>query len=289
MYKDILLPVDLVHESSWSKALGVAIARAKAFGARLHVLAVVPDYGFPYVAQFFPADYGDKALAAADQRLHAFVREHVPEEVPVQHVVAHGGIYDQILRVAEDVGTDLIVMASHRPEMQDYLLGSNADRVVRHAPLSVLVVRGEPRPVLFESILVPVDLHHESSWRTALPVAIEECRLGASRLDVMTVVPAFDLAMVGQLYPETYEKRTLEHAENALRALVREHVPEEIEPQTIVARGTIYQEILKVAEAKSCDLIVMASHRPELKDFLIGPNAARVVRHAACSVLVVRR
>ena len=41
-------------------------------------------------------------------------------------------------------------------------------------------------------------------------------------------------------------------------------------------------------EAYKPDLIVMASHRPELKDYLIGPNAARVVRHADCSVQVVR-
>ena len=43
-----------------------------------------------------------------------------------------------------------------------------------------------------------------------------------------------------------------------------------------------------MADETNADLIVMASHRPELKDFLLGPNAARVVRHANCSVLVVR-
>ena len=45
---------------------------------------------------------------------------------------------------------------------------------------------------------------------------------------------------------------------------------------------------LSVAKQISCDLIVMASHRPGAKDFLLGPNAARVVRHANCSVTVVR-
>ena len=53
-------------------------------------------------------------------------------------------------------------------------------------------------------------------------------------------------------------------------------------------QGTIYSEILKVAEDCSADLIIMASHRPELKDYMLGPNASRVVRHANCSVLVVR-
>jgi nucleotide-binding universal stress UspA family protein len=58
--------------------------------------------------------------------------------------------------------------------------------------------------------------------------------------------------------------------------------------QHIVGHGTIYREILVRAERTKCDLIVMASHRPELQDYLLGPNAARVVRHAKCSVMVVR-
>lgn len=43
-----------------------------------------------------------------------------------------------------------------------------------------------------------------------------------------------------------------------------------------------------VEDMLGADLIVMASQRPELKDYLLGPNAARVVRHAEQSVLVVR-
>jgi nucleotide-binding universal stress UspA family protein len=50
----------------------------------------------------------------------------------------------------------------------------------------------------------------------------------------------------------------------------------------------VYEEILATARDLKADLIVMASHRPELKDYLLGPNAARVVRHSDVSVLVVR-
>jgi universal stress protein F len=56
----------------------------------------------------------------------------------------------------------------------------------------------------------------------------------------------------------------------------------------IIAEGKIYQEILKAAQTIKADLIVMGSHHPELKDYLLGPNAAKVVRHADCSVMVVR-
>jgi len=50
----------------------------------------------------------------------------------------------EILRVAEEAGADLIVVGSHRPAMKDYLLGTNASRVVRHARCSVLVARERP-------------------------------------------------------------------------------------------------------------------------------------------------
>jgi nucleotide-binding universal stress UspA family protein len=69
---------------------------------------------------------------------------------------------------------------------------------------------------------------------------------------------------------------------------VAAQVPEGVAARRIVAAGKIYQEILRVADEVGADLIVMGSHRPELSDYLLGPNAARVVRHADCSVMVVR-
>ena len=52
-----------------------------------------------------------------------------------------GGIYHELLEEASEWGADLIVVGSHRPVMSDYLLGSNATTIVRHAQCSVLVVR----------------------------------------------------------------------------------------------------------------------------------------------------
>jgi nucleotide-binding universal stress UspA family protein len=142
MFREILLPVDLSDPKNQRKAVEDAVALAKASGARLHVLAVVPDFGMPMVAGFFPEDFERQALAAADKELHAFVSSHIPAELAVQHIVAHGSIYREIMKYADSTGCDLIVMASHRPELQDYLLGSNAAKVVRHARQSVLVSRG---------------------------------------------------------------------------------------------------------------------------------------------------
>ena len=53
-------------------------------------------------------------------------------------------------------------------------------------------------------------------------------------------------------------------------------------------KGETIRLILAAAKEYAADLIIMGSHRPELQDYLLGPNAARVVRHSAKSVLVVR-
>jgi threonine synthase len=87
--------------------------------------------------------------------------------------------------------------------------------------------------------------------------------------------------------PSSWEK-ALPVALNSLADFIGENVPGEIEVAHSVGHGTIYKEILATAERIGADLIVMASHRPAQSDYLLGPNAARVVRHATCSVLVVR-
>ena len=63
------------------------------------------------------------------------------ENARVRHEVAVGKIYEQILRVAEDADSSLIVVGSHEPGLGDYLIGSNATKIVRHAHCSVYVVR----------------------------------------------------------------------------------------------------------------------------------------------------
>ena len=142
MYKEILLAVDLNDIESQRKAIDTATEVARACGSRLHVQTVVPSFGMAMVATYFPKDFEEKALESARQALDEFVQQNIPEDLTVQHIVGHGTIYQEILSSAEEIGADLIVMASHRPELQDYLIGPNAARVVRHAKCSVLVVRG---------------------------------------------------------------------------------------------------------------------------------------------------
>ncbi len=139
--KSILLSIDLFQETGWEGALSHAVAMAQQNSATLHVLSVIPDFGMPVVGAFFPEDFSKNAVADTRAKLDAFVAANIPDGVNVVVHVKHGTIYKEILVSAEACGADMIVMASHRPEMKDYLLGPNAARVVRHARQSVTVIR----------------------------------------------------------------------------------------------------------------------------------------------------
>ncbi|MGB0682304.1 MAG: universal stress protein [Magnetovibrionaceae bacterium] len=141
MFKHILLSVDLSDPASMTKALMAGVEMARNGNGKLHVLTVVPEFGFPLVGQYFPEDAEKQLIEGAKTALSDVCNAEIPDDIPVQHIVAQGSIYHRILEMAEKVGADLIVISAHRPELKDYLLGPNAARVVRHANCSVLVIR----------------------------------------------------------------------------------------------------------------------------------------------------
>jgi nucleotide-binding universal stress UspA family protein len=140
MFKSILLPIDLATEASWKKTLELAAELARDGGV-VHVMSVLPDFGMSVVGSYFDKDFEGAALMDMSAQIKSWVSRNVPEGVKAEAHVAHGSIYHEIMRLADKLGCDAIVLAAHRPELRDYLLGPNAARVVRHAKQSVLVVR----------------------------------------------------------------------------------------------------------------------------------------------------
>jgi nucleotide-binding universal stress UspA family protein len=141
---------------------------------------------------------------------------------------------------------------------------------------------------MFRAILFSIDLSSDASWTKAAPVAVRMAEVEGIPLHVVAVVPDFGTAWVGSFFQEGFESRVLKDAGTALRAWVETHVPPEVEVHPHILHGRVYDEIITAANRLGVDAIVMGSHRPELSDYLLGPNAARVVRHARQSVFVVR-
>lgn len=138
MFKTILVAVDVNHAASSKKALAAAASIAKASGGEIHALGVVPDMEMPIVAQYFPADFESKAKEKTREELKLLVDA---DAAGAKTHVAVGRVYDQIVAKAKGISADLIVLGAHAEGVKDFLVGSNARKVVAHAPQSVLVVR----------------------------------------------------------------------------------------------------------------------------------------------------
>lgn len=139
MFQKILVPVDVNAGDNAHKVLTRAQALTAEWGAEMHVVTVVPDMGMGMVgAQFTPAHEAD-ARSAAEAELAALLAK---TGLSAQMHVLSGRVYDRVIALAASLGVDLIIIGAHKPEFSDYLLGSNAARVVRHATMSVMVLRG---------------------------------------------------------------------------------------------------------------------------------------------------
>jgi nucleotide-binding universal stress UspA family protein len=140
MYKRIVLAVDLTEPTPSPKGLAQAVELAKAGVGELRLVNVQPVIPATFM-EYVPVDFDVEQATQAKEALDAILTS---VDLPAERKTAAtraGGIYHELLQEASEWDADLIVVGSHRPVMSDYLLGSNAKTIVRHAQCSVLVVR----------------------------------------------------------------------------------------------------------------------------------------------------
>jgi len=136
MYSTILVPIDMAHVAEGKTNIDLAAKHAAA-GAKIILLNVVEDIP-NWAAVELPAGLIDQSIESAQSELKAIA---TAAGMKMEVEVRTGHSYNTILDVAKEKNVDLIIIASHRPGLQDYFLGSTAAKVVRHANCSVLVVR----------------------------------------------------------------------------------------------------------------------------------------------------
>ena len=137
-----------------------------------------------------------------------------------------------------------------------------------------------------KNILVPIDLGQIEQGKALVKTAMELGQMNGGELTLLHVLPPIP-GYVTSYIPEDQSEKSREEASKQLGEIVQELGIADT-ARTVVLVGSVHIEILAWAENSDVDLIVMASHKPEFTDYLIGTTAARVVRHAKCSALVVR-
>ncbi len=143
MFKTLLVPINIEDTRHSQHAIQAAIGIAQRDGAALHVVTVVPGFGMPLVASFFPADAMQEAKKEVAKRLHDYIAKTVPDAVKTTPKIMEGNPPELIVEYADAIGADLIVMPPHdRGAIDQALLGSCTTKVTQHAHCSVMVVRG---------------------------------------------------------------------------------------------------------------------------------------------------
>ncbi len=140
---------------------------------------------------------------------------------------------------------------------------------------------------MFRQILAAVDLDNSGNAEKILRIAADIANVYSARLHLLSVIGAVQ-AVVSQHLPVGYEKMAMERTEQDLATLSASVDLDQGEVTSSARFGDIYREILAQAEKSAVDLIIIGSNKPQATDFLLGTNAARVVRHSSCSVFVVR-
>ncbi|WP_373085087.1 universal stress protein [Sneathiella sp.] len=137
MFQRIMVPVDLAHEKRLEKSLGLAADLARQYGATVIYVAI--SAATPGSVAHTPGEFADKlSRFATDQgKAHNIATES-------HAVTSHDPSIDldpALLKAVNEIKADLVVMASHVPNITDYLWPSNGGTVASHAPVSVMVVR----------------------------------------------------------------------------------------------------------------------------------------------------
>ena len=139
MYNKILIPIDFAHEEqalvSINKANKLCGEGSDSKIILLHVVEEIPEY----IQSYLPDEFRIDKVESAKKDLQALLTKSEADNARIE--VRKGRSYSCILESAEDNMVDLIIVNSHKPGLEDYLLGSTAAKVVRHAKCAVLVDR----------------------------------------------------------------------------------------------------------------------------------------------------
>jgi len=141
---------------------------------------------------------------------------------------------------------------------------------------------------MYKSILFPVDLEHTAEAETALKIAIEEAGRSKAKLTIMTAAPGFGMPIVASYFDENAVSEALKEVARHLKKYVDDNVPDDIDSNAVVVEGHPGELILKQAQKDAIDLIVIPAQHSKIENLFLGSVAAQVVRHATCTVTVVK-
>ena len=292
----ILCPVDFSDSSR--QALDYAVGIARWYDAGITALHVIPPITSMLPVSggglYPPLVFGPEELQQFRSELESFARASGVEALDTE--VVQGSVPGEIVRFANELPADLLVMGTHgRSGFERLMLGSVTEKLLRKSPCPLLTVRpGSPAvaPVnaLFSRVLCAVDFSPASV--RALTLAQSLAGEAAARLCVMHVLePVSVFEPVVAVGPDDLPAVNADHrreVRHRLEGLVSGDTRAFTDVAEVVVSGKPYREILRAADEQRSDLIVIGAHGGRLGLPALGSTTAHVVREALCPVLTVR-
>lgn len=278
----VVCPIDFSEPSL--AALGYAMAIANHFGARL-IVVTVDD---PLLAAAGKAAGLEPSVAArTEAELRRFCAEVLDGEtmaLPVEYLVSSGKPGPEIIRAAQDNAADLIVMSSHgRSGPRKLFFGSTTERVLRETSIPVLATSDSRRiraplseiGTRIHGVVAPVDFTEASRRQTHIASGIAVA-LGVPIVITHVLEPIFVPWSVRVALPGTDALRRAD-AEDRLQDL-KSSLPGGARVETIVLSGDTSEEIVKLADTRNANLIVVGLH----SSGLLGPRMGSVTYRVLC-------
>ncbi len=277
MIQKIIVPIDFSKHSEY--ALEAAAALAQKHNAEilaLHMLelsnALISDDDNSKQAEavFF--------LKLAAQKFNDFLDKPYLKDLKITPIVKHFKVFKEVNDVAQEHKADLIVMGSHGTSgFKEIFIGSNTEKVVRHAEIPVLVVKHHPILMDFGKVVFACDFS-----RKAIKPYINATHLfktlGATLHLVYVNLPGTGFQSSTEM--EIKVTDFLKTADGNLDNLENVHY---------VNDYSIEQGILNFASTKGADLIAVATHgRKGLAHFFEGSISEDIANHSALPVMTFR-
>ncbi len=290
----ILCPIDFSEPSRY--AVEHALAAARWYGAQItvvHVHSILVPWGpTPGIHGDVPAlpPVRPQDLIKEVDRFYASLRTDGSPDI----VVKEGSPAKEIVRLADEMAADLLVMGTHgRGGFDRLVIGSVTEKVFRTARSPVLTVSPGTKsppggPVQYKTVLCPVDFSTAST--RALLYALSLAKQTAGRMVLLHVVEG-----VADLPRETAHFNVPEYgayleqdAMTRLKAVIPDTARGWCKPEERVTSGKAHREILRLAAETKAELIVMGVHGKGAMERWFGSTTTHVVREATCPVLTVR-
>lgn len=289
-FRRLLVGIDLTPSSARLARVGAELV-SQHWLAKLTLVHVIPAQSPKFVELMVGAKTMPMRVVSAAQQLNE-LRTELPPEVEADCFIATGNETTELCRSAEKVGADLMLLSAGTPTNSPWARhGSVTEAVVHRAPCSVLVLK-EPQEGEAESestgtkrVLVAYD--GSAGAAGALAAALQYAKRGLERLTLVRAVDPSAIVVPPYGDPRDGQRQLLEAREEVARAL--EQASPEVEVNFDVQIGTPWRVITEAAERCGADLVILGAGEPRgLTGFFTGTTPGRVVRHAHCSVLIVK-